>query len=100
MKLLHLRIQSVAAAPDKENEFDFINNLTRPRYIKSHLPIAFLPRALWSVQPKIVYVARDAKDAAVSFYHHYYNLYQYHGSKEDFFDLFLKGESKTIPLKS
>lgn len=39
-----------------------------------------------------MYVAREAKDAAISFYHHYYNLYQYHGNKEDFLELFIKGE--------
>lgn len=94
--VVHYRIQSVAAAPEKENEFGFINNLPRPRFIKSHLPLAFLPRGLWTAKPKIVYVAREAKDAAVSFYHHYYNLYQYHGGKEDFLDLFLQGESKSL----
>uniref|UniRef100_A0A336MW82 CSON007198 protein n=1 Tax=Culicoides sonorensis TaxID=179676 RepID=A0A336MW82_CULSO len=87
-----LEIQSVAAAPDKEPTFDAYNNLPRPRFIKSHLPIAFLPKQLWEVKPKIVYVTRDSKDTAISFYHHYYNLYQYQGSKEDFLDLFLKGE--------
>lgn len=93
------RIQSVAAAPEKENKFEFIDGLKRPRFIKSHLPIAFLPKELWTVKPMIVYVAREGKDAAVSFYHHYYNLYQYLGSKEDYFDLFLKGESKYLTFK-
>lgn len=92
----NVRVQSVAAAPEKENQFDFINSLKRPRFIKSHLPITFLPRELWKVKPKITFVAREAKDAAVSFFHHYYNLYQYQGTKEEYLDLFLKGESKKI----
>lgn len=89
------RIQAVAAAADNENPFEFINQVKRPRFIKSHLPICFLPKKLWEVKPKIVYVARESKDAAISFYHHYYNLYKYCGSKEDFLDLFLKGLGKS-----
>lgn len=94
------RIQAVAAAVEKENPIEFITNLKRPRFIKSHLPICFLPKQLWIVKPKIVYVAREPKDAAISFYHHYYNLYKYCGTKEEFLELFSKGLGKTkIKLK-
>ncbi|KAJ6648392.1 Luciferin sulfotransferase [Pseudolycoriella hygida] len=86
-----VEIQAVGAVAHKENPFEFISEMKRPRFIKSHLPICFLPKQLWTVQPKIVYVAREPKDAAISFYHHYYNLYRYRGSKENFLDLFLSG---------
>lgn len=86
----------MAAAPKNENEFDFINQVDRPRYIKSHLPICFLPKQLWTAKPKIIYTMRDPKDTAISFYHHYYNLYKYQGSKEDYFDCFLDGMSIKI----
>lgn len=89
------RIQAVAAFPDKENHFEMINQLQRPRFIKSHLPICFLPKQLWKVQPKIVYVTREPKDVAVSFYHHYNNLYKYCGTKDEYMDLFLNGMGKS-----
>lgn len=69
-----------------------VKNMPRPRFIKSHLPIAFLPKALWTVKPKMVYVIRDAKDTAVSWYHHNVNIHHYLGTYDEFLTLFLKGE--------
>lgn len=89
------RIQAVAAKAENENRFEFINQIKRPRFIKSHLPICFLPKQLWIAKPKIVYVTREPKDAAISFYHHYFNLYKYCGTKEEFLDLFLTGLGKS-----
>lgn len=40
-----------------------------PRFIKSHLPLSLLPPSLLDTA-KVVYVARDPRDVAVSFYHH------------------------------
>jgi hypothetical protein len=39
--------------------------------------------------PQIVYVARDAKDVAVSYYHHYRLFFGYTGSCQDFIEAFL-----------
>ncbi|CAB3228641.1 unnamed protein product [Arctia plantaginis] len=39
-----------------------------PRFIKSHLPLSLLPMTLLDTA-KVVYVARDPRDVAVSFYH-------------------------------
>lgn len=75
---------------------DVINerSTSSPRHIKTHLPLAFLPEKLWTVKPKIVYVCRDPRDVAVSYYHQYKNLHGFEGSLPDFLDLFLDGEGK------
>ncbi|KAJ8981898.1 hypothetical protein NQ317_007290 [Molorchus minor] len=42
---------------------------TGPRFIKTHLPFTLLPPDLLNVGCKVIYVARNPKDVAVSFYH-------------------------------
>ena len=56
-----------------EDRIEFINNMEERRLIKSHLPFEFLPPKLLDTC-KVVYVARNPKDVAVSLYHHYINL--------------------------
>nr|XP_029731853.1 sulfotransferase 1A1-like [Aedes albopictus] len=63
-----------------------VENLARPRHIKSHLPLALLPQQLWTVQPKIIYCARNPKDAAVSYMHHYRHLHGFQGTNETFLE--------------
>lgn len=89
---------------DNENDADFIaatklvdtklseyENLAPPRILKSHLPAYLLPKDIWSVKPKLIYVYRDAKDVALSTYHMYQNhvWLKYAGTKEDFLDAFV-----------
>ncbi|KDR22997.1 estrogen sulfotransferase-like isoform X2 [Zootermopsis nevadensis] len=66
-----------------------VEMLQSPRCIKSHLPLQLLPKQLWTVRPKIIYVARDVKDVAASYYHHYRLFFGYTGSCEDFVEAFL-----------
>lgn len=61
----------------------------RPYLIKNHLPAGFLPKTVWEVKPKIIYVARNPKDVVLSFYSHYKNFFRYNGSLEEFYSLFL-----------
>ncbi|PSN52286.1 hypothetical protein C0J52_08323 [Blattella germanica] len=68
-----------------------IKDLQSPRCLKSHLPLQLLPKELWTVKPKIIYVAREPKDVAVSFYHHFRFLGGYLGTCEDFVEAFLAG---------
>ncbi|XP_038064363.1 sulfotransferase 1A3-like [Patiria miniata] len=49
-----------------------IGNMPRssPRLIKSHLPGQLLPPRVWEKKVKIVYVIRNPKDLATSYFHH------------------------------
>lgn len=42
--------------------------MNKQRFIKSHLPLSLLPPNLLDTA-KVIYVARDPRDVAVSFYH-------------------------------
>lgn len=61
-----------------------------PRILKSHFPPNLLPVELWTVQPKMIYIARNPKDAAISMYHMLRNTYSHFTETlEQYLDLFL-----------
>ena len=53
----------------QHNSIAFIENLPRPRIIKTHLPLDLLPDNLLD-KCKVIFVTRNIKDMAVSYYHH------------------------------
>lgn len=67
-----------------------------PRYMLSHFKYSSFPGVLEpSENPgKFIYVARNPKDVAVSYYHHThaFEVYEYNGDWNDFFSRFYTGE--------
>lgn len=49
--------------------YDMLEAMTEPRFIKTHLPFSLLSPKLLEVGCKVIYVARNPKDVAVSFFH-------------------------------
>ncbi|PWA28423.1 hypothetical protein CCH79_00015914 [Gambusia affinis] len=68
---------------------------TSPRLIKTHLPIQLVPQSFWDQNCRMVYVARNAKDNMVSFYH-FDRMNQVQpepGEWSNYFQRFLDGQS-------
>ncbi|XP_068797244.1 sulfotransferase 1B1-like [Struthio camelus] len=57
------------AAPEMLAGTELLVLMPSPRIIKTHIPAHLLPKSFWEKRCKMVYVARNAKDVAVSFYH-------------------------------
>ncbi|PIK42152.1 putative sulfotransferase 1C2 [Apostichopus japonicus] len=52
----------------KEAIVDVVDKKPSPRMYGTHLPATLLPAQIWTKKPKVVYVTRNPKDAANSFY--------------------------------
>ena len=59
-----------------------LDALPGPRVFKSHLPYRRIPKG----PCRYIYVARDGKDVAVSYYHFYRSHMGYKGTFEEFFE--------------
>ena len=59
------------------NTAEMLKDQDERRFIKTHLPLSLLPPSLLSTA-KVIYVARNPKDAMVSFYYHH-RLIKSHG---------------------
>ncbi|XP_044584136.1 sulfotransferase 1E1-like [Cotesia glomerata] len=69
--------------------YEVLNAMPSPRFIKSHFPLSLLPGIL-DVGCKIIYVARNPKDVAVSWYHlnQAIKTQGYKGNFEEFWNYF------------
>ncbi|XP_018414632.1 PREDICTED: sulfotransferase family cytosolic 1B member 1-like [Nanorana parkeri] len=72
---------------------EILESVPSPRVIKTHLPVSLFPKSLWYQNVKIIYVARNPKDVAVSFYH-FDKMNQLHpdpGTWEEYVERFMEG---------
>ena len=68
-------------------------DMTPPRAFKSHMPYERMPCGLPNTTPcKYIYVARNPKDLATSFYHHYRRTHVPGIEWKEFFEYFLVGK--------
>ncbi|NXY92133.1 ST1B1 Sulfotransferase, partial [Alcedo cyanopectus] len=72
---------------------ELLANMPSPRVVKSHLPPHILPKSFWENRCKMIYVGRNAKDVAVSFYHFdLMNKFQQHpGTWAQYLEEFMAG---------
>ncbi|XP_075686986.1 sulfotransferase 1B1-like [Rhinoderma darwinii] len=70
-----------------------LDSLSSPRVVKTHLPVSLFPNSFWEKNCKIIYIARNPKDVAVSFYH-FDKMNQLHpepGIWEEYVEKFIQG---------
>jgi len=70
---------------------EFLKTLLGRRLFTSHLPYPLMP-SLDNTRAKVVYVARNPKDVAISTYFHDQSKAGYEGTWEEHFQLFLRGD--------
>ncbi|GAB0087867.1 sulfotransferase 1 family member D1 [Sergentomyia squamirostris] len=63
--------------------YKFMPHITGQRFIKTHFPFSLLPPSVLTSGAKVIYVARNPRDVAVSFYH-LNRLYRTQGYIGDF----------------
>lgn len=82
--------------------YDELAAQTTRRFIKTHLPVPLMPRNIKEVGAKVVYVARNPKDVAASYYHFQREapVFEYSGDFETFLKYFMDdlGKSEIFAL--
>lgn len=82
-----------------KNWVDFVDQMERPRIIKTHLPWDMLPKQLKdNPDTKIIYTMRNPKDTMVSYYHFCLLIYQIDCSFDDFIEILLSNGMLYGPL--
>uniref|UniRef100_F1LZI5 Sulfotransferase n=1 Tax=Rattus norvegicus TaxID=10116 RepID=F1LZI5_RAT len=82
------------AQPPQPSGVDKANAMPAPRILRTHLPPQLLPPSFWTNNCKYLYVARNAKDCMVSYYH-FYRMCQVlpnPGTWNEYFETFINGK--------
>ncbi|XP_058523241.1 sulfotransferase 1E1 [Ochotona princeps] len=79
---------------DVYNGVKQLKQMASPRVVKTHLPAELLPVSFWEKNCKIIYVARNAKDVAVSYYYFFkmVSAYPNPGSFPEFVEKFMNAQ--------
>ncbi|XP_068099948.1 sulfotransferase 1C1-like [Hyperolius riggenbachi] len=84
----------ITSPPPVPSGVDILNVTPSPRLVKTHLPYQLVPKSFWEQKCKAIYVARNAKDNAVSYY--YFDLMNKTqpdpGTWDQYVEKFLKGD--------
>ncbi|XP_069840544.1 sulfotransferase 1C1-like isoform X2 [Dendropsophus ebraccatus] len=93
---IHVRFSflEICFPPPVPSGIDVLEATASPRLVRTHLPYELVPESFWQQKCKVIYVARNAKDSAVSYYH-FEQINKTHpdpGTWDEYVVKFLKGE--------
>ncbi|NXN97035.1 ST1B1 Sulfotransferase, partial [Rhinopomastus cyanomelas] len=73
---------------------DLLADMPSPRVVKTHLPVHILPKCFWENRCKMIYMGRNPKDVAVSYYHFdlMNNLQPHPGPWAQYLEKFMAGK--------
>ncbi|XP_060636553.2 sulfotransferase 1 family member D1-like [Anolis sagrei] len=94
-KPIYMRVPFLEfSVPDVLSGIEQLKKAPRPCLIKTHLPVQLLPKSFWEKNCKMIYVARNAKDVAVSYYffHQMAVVHPDPGTWEEFLEKFMAGD--------
>ncbi|XP_064484684.1 sulfotransferase 1B1-like [Ornithodoros turicata] len=92
-KLLAYRVQHLEVGPPVGHLWH-LRKTRAPRLLATHLPLRLIPKQLQQAKCKVIYVIRNPKDNAVSYYHHHKIstfLGNYKGSWDEFLAHYMDG---------
>uniref|UniRef100_A0A8D2Q7R9 Sulfotransferase n=1 Tax=Varanus komodoensis TaxID=61221 RepID=A0A8D2Q7R9_VARKO len=82
------------ARPPQPSGVDQAEAMPSPRILKTHLPVQLLPQSFWEQNCKFLYVARNAKDCLVSYFHfqRMSKVNPHPGTWEEYIETFMAGK--------
>ncbi|XP_019470265.1 sulfotransferase family cytosolic 1B member 1 isoform X2 [Meleagris gallopavo] len=88
------RPDDIVVATFPKSGTEQLEDMPSPRIIKTHIPAAILPKTFWDKGCKMIYVGRNAKDVAVSYYHFdlMNKLHPHPGTWDQYLEAFMAGK--------